>query len=86
MRVINNAEKIAKKINDLCIEGVGAVGDDGSVCIEVLGDEKYTRLVAKVIHEKVRVKHPRVGDGCQEGCYWINNYAEKIHGELQEIY
>lgn len=84
MKTINNQDKIAKKINNLNLEGVIAVGDDGSVCVEVKGDKAYTKEVAEKI-DSYQFDNQGVGDGVQEGGLWINNYEQKIHGELYDV-
>lgn len=79
MTTINNMNRVADTINALNLQGVNAVGDDGSVCIQVSGNEIRVREVATIINE-LSTLPSRVGDGVQEGGYWIN--SESLSDDL----
>lgn len=83
MKVINNQDKVAQKINELKLEGVEAVGDDGSVCIQVSGNESRVKEVASIINEKFG--NLSIGDGVQEGDLFINADDCNIHEELGDL-
>lgn len=86
-KVINNQDRIAAKINRLELDGVEAVGDDGSVCIEVVGDRDRVVQVARIIND-LDFDANGVGDGVQEGVLWINGREAGltgIHDEVQQV-
>lgn len=83
MKTINNQNKVAKQVNDLKLVGVSAVGDDGSVCIQVVGDKDYTVKVANIISDKVG--DVSTGDGVQDGGMFVNNYDLNIHDDLSTV-
>jgi len=80
MRTINNQDRIASRINELNLTGVEAVGDDGNVCVGVVGTEAHTRQVAQAILSEIG--DIDTGDGVQVGCICINNDAQNIHDDL----
>jgi len=80
MRTINNQDRIASRINELNLTGVEAVGDDGSVCVQVIGTEAHTRQVAQTIFNEIG--NVDTGDGIQVGSIFINNDAQNIHDDL----
>ena len=81
MKIINNADKLEKQINEMELVGVEAVSDDGSVCIQVEGSLERVKEVANIIGEKF-ARINSIGDGRQNGEFWINNKG--FNGELSE--
>ena len=78
--VPNNEDKVAKTINEMRLTGVEAVGDDGRVCIQIRGTRNHVAEMAEIINNS---KLPtRVGDGVQEGGYWVNGTDCDFHDEL----
>jgi len=87
-KIPNNDQKIADIVNKIGLEGVEAVGDDGSVCIKVSGSKERVEEVARIISEDPKVQKASangIGDGGQEGDLWINNYELGLHGELGDF-
>lgn len=83
MTKVNNQDNIAREINQLKLRGVRAVGDDGSVCIEVKGSRSYTIKIAKALDDKFGSL--QVSDGVQFGDLWINNYDKQIHDDVASV-
>lgn len=82
-KVPNNQDKIAKQINASNWPDVKAVGDDGNVCVDILGDKVYTKVIAELLDLKFgKIK---IGDGVQEGMVWINNYELGIYGVPKDV-
>lgn len=79
----HNQDKIALKINNLKLAGVDAVGDDGSVCIQVAGNQDRVVQVAKIIMNKVG--DVDTTDGVQTGGLWINADDCNIHDDLFRV-
>lgn len=63
--------------------GVNACGDDGSVCIDVIGDRNHTIQVAQNILNVIG--DVDTGDGVQTGGLFINNPDQNIHDDLFRI-
>jgi len=73
-RVPNNDSKIEEKINQIIQQNnwsdVRVCSDDGSVIISVDGDKERVKEISNIVHGIIG--NPRVGDGNQEGLFWIN--------------
>lgn len=82
--MINNQDRIATSINQLELEGVEAVGDDGSVCVRVAGNRERVLEVANTINTH-NFDSNGIGDGVQEGSIFINGDEAEIHDELFEL-
>lgn len=80
--VPNNQDKVANRINALGLTGVEAVGDDGSVCIQVSGSRQRVAEVAELLSNNPTINVSRVGDGAQEGTLWVNANDCNFHDEL----
>lgn len=68
MKIPNNADKIANKINAMKIDGMSAVSDDGAVIINSNGSIESVKEFIRNNFGEVK----RIGDGIQEGGWWIN--------------
>lgn len=77
----HNQEKIANKINALHLQGVEAVGDDGSVCVRIRGNTNQVRAIAGMILDAIG--NITTTDGVQDGSIFINGEECGIHDELQ---
>lgn len=84
-KVINNMDKIAERINNLSLEGVNAVGDDGSVCVQIKGDTNRVREVIDTMCADPKIHVSRIGDGGQEGCIFINADDCNIHEDMEDV-
>lgn len=80
---INNQNKIASAINALGLDGVDAVGDDGSVCVQVKGDADRVTQVANLILKDIG--DVATGDGVQTGGIFINGDDAGIHDDLFDV-
>lgn len=83
MRINNNQDVVANRINELNLVGVSAVGDDGSVCVDVSGSSNRVSDVSSILAENFG--QINIGDGIQSGGIWINANDINIHCELSEI-
>ena len=79
----NNQNAIARRINNLNLAGVQAAGDDGSVCVQVSGNEARVHEIANDILE--HVGDVETSDGAQEGGIWINCDECNIHDDLSSV-
>lgn len=84
MKIPNNQDKIADEINSMGINGVEAVGDDGSVCIEIKGSKEQVWDAAKAIEAKIKF-HAEIGDGVQSGVLWVNADEAGVHKEFADV-
>ena len=82
-RIPNNQDQIASRINAQYLKGVHAIPDDGSVIVEVKGDEERVQEVAAILYEQFGDR--RIGDGVQEGSLWINADEAEIHDDVENI-
>lgn len=84
-KVINNADKVAERVNKMFLEGHGveAIADDGNVCVQISGTVAAVIMAARSICDKFG--HLRIGDGAQEGEIWINGETADIHAEVREV-
>lgn len=85
MRTINNQDRISDLVNGLNLVGVESCGDDGSVCVQVNGNESRVREVSRILSENSRINRSRIGDGVQEGSLWINGVDCDLHGEVSDF-
>lgn len=84
MKIPNNQDAIAKRINDAGIDGVNAVGDDGSVCVQVDGDKARVQDVARIL-QSMNLDGGPIGDGVQQGDVFINGNDADIHDVLFNV-
>ena len=83
MRKKFNQDKVADKINKFKLVGVDAIGDDGSVCVQINGDKNRVVEVANIIFDKVG--DITTTDGVQDGEIWINGNDCNIHDDLHTV-